>query len=164
MDQNPQEASASIYSRLLAGESADDIAKEFTDALNAAQAQFEEEEKARKQREEEAAKAKAAREAKAAAKKSDMVALVRAFLYFIGKHYPSFGFTVEDVDAMDDEAIHALADLFINILDMQAMMPSKRTFKLNGADLFKPTTARDVELEEAVKRDIFKEAFKMFGL
>lgn len=162
MDQNPQEASASIYSRLLAGESADDIAKEFTDALNTAVEQYEEAE--RKRIEEETAKAKAAREAKAAAKKSAMVDLVTDFLYFIGENYPSFGFTVEDVDAMDDEAIHALADLFINILDMQAMMPSKRTFKLNGADLFKPTTAKEVELEEAVKRDIFKEAFKMFGL
>lgn len=153
-----------IYSRLLAGESADDIAKEFTDALNTAVEQFEEEEKARKQREEEAAKAKAAREAKAAAKKSAMVDLVDRFLYFVGEYYPSFGFTVEDVDAMDDEAIYALADLFIGILDMEQAMPSKRHFKLNGADLFKPTTAKEVEAEEAVKRDIFKEAFKMFGL
>lgn len=162
MDQNPQEASASIYSRLLAGESADDIAKEFTDTLNAAVEQYEETE--RKRLEEEVAKAKAAREIKAAAKKSAMIELVNGFLYFIGEHYPTLGFTVEDVDAMDDEAIYALADLFINILDMQAIMPSKRTFKLNGVDLFKPTTARDIETEEAVKRDIFKEAFKMFGL
>lgn len=151
-----------IYSRLLAGESADDIAKEFTDALNTAVEQYEEAE--RKRIEEETAKAKAAREAKAAAKKSAMVDLVDRFLYFVGEHYPSLGFTVEDVDAMDDEAIYALADLFINILDMQAMMPSKRTFKLNGADLFKPTTAKEIAAEEAVKRDIFKEAFKMFGL
>ena len=151
-----------IYSRLLAGESADDIAKEFTHALNAAVEQYEEAE--RKRIEEETAKAKAAREAKAAAKKSAMVHLVGDFLYFIGEYYPSLGFTVEDVDAMDDEAIFALADLFIGILDMEQAMPSKRHFKLNGADLFKPTAARDVEAEEAVKRDIFKEAFKMFGL
>jgi hypothetical protein len=151
-----------IYSRLLAGETADDIAKEFTDALNTAVEQYEEAE--RKRIEEEAAKAKAARESKAAAKKSAMVDLVDRILYFVGEHYPSLGFTVEDVDAVDDEAIHALADLFINILDMQAAMPSKRTFKVNGVDLFKPTTAKEVEAEEAVKRDIFKEAFKMFGL
>lgn len=151
-----------IYSRLLAGESADDIAKEFTDALNTAVEQYEEAE--RKRIEEETAKAKAARETKAAAKKSAMVDLVDRFLYFVGEYYPSLGFTVEDVDTMDDEVIYALADLFINILDMQAMMPSKRTFKLNGADLFKPTTAKEVETAEAVKRDIFKEAFKMFGL
>lgn len=151
-----------IYSRLLAGESADDIAKEFTDALNSAVEQYEEAE--RKRIEEEAAKAKAARETKAAAKKSAMIELVNAFLYFVGEHYPSLGFTVEDVDAMDDEAIHALADLFINILDMQVAMPSKRSFKLNGVDLFKSTTAKAVEEEKAAKRDIFKEAFKMFGL
>lgn len=151
-----------IYSRLLAGESADDIAKEFTDALNTAVEQYEEAE--RKRIEEEAAKAKALREKKAAEKKGAMVHLVNNFLYFVGEHYPTLGFTVEDVDAMDDEAIHALADLFINILDMQVAMPSKRSFKLNGVDLFKPTTAKEVEEEKAVKRDIFKEAFKMFGL
>ena len=152
-----------IYSRLLAGESADDIAKEFTDALNTAVEQYEEAE--RKRIEEEAAKAKAARAEKAAAKKSAMVDLVDRFLYFVGEYYPALGFTVEDVDAMDDEAIYALADLFINILDMQAMMPSKRTFKMNGVDLFKPIIAKEVEEEEkAAKRDIFKEAFKMFGL
>jgi cation transport regulator ChaB len=151
-----------IYSRLLAGESADDIAKEFTDALNTAIEQYEEAE--RKRIEEEAAKAKAARAEKAAAKKSAMIELVNTFLYFVGEYYPSLGFTVEDVDAMDDEAIYAMADLFINVLDMQAMMPSKRIFKMNGADLFKPTTAKEVEDKEAVKRDIFKEAFKMFGL
>ena len=151
-----------IYSRLLAGESADDIAKEFTDALNTAVEQYEEAE--RKRIEEEAAKAKAAREAKAAEKKSAMIELVNAFLYFIGEYYPALGFTVKDVDAMDDEAIYALADLFIGILDMQSTMPSKRSFKMNGVDLFKPTTAKEVEDKEAVKRDIFKEAFKMFGL
>ena len=150
-----------IYSRLLAGESADDIAKEFTDALNAAQTQFEEEEKARKQREEEAAKAKAAREVKAAAKKSAMVDLVTDFLYFIGEYYPSLGFTVEDVDAMDDEAIHALADLFINIMDMQAIMPSKRTFKLNGVDLFNKAVA---EQKKTVVEDPFAAFFKEMGL
>jgi cation transport regulator ChaB len=151
-----------IYSRLLAGESADDIAKEFTDALNTAVEQYEEAE--RKRIEEETAKAKAAREAKAAQKKGVMVDLVTDFLYFVGEYYPTLGFTVEDVDAMDDEAIHALADLFINILDMQVAMPSKRSFKMNGVDLFKPTTAKEVEDKETVKRDIFKEAFKMFGL
>jgi hypothetical protein len=151
-----------IYSRLLAGETADDIAKEFTDALNTAVEQYEEAE--RKRIEEEAAKAKAARESKAAAKKSAMVDLVDRILHFVGEYYPTLGFTVEDVDAMDDEAIYAMADLFIGILDMQAAMPSKRTFKVNGVDLFKPTTAKEVEAEEAVKRDIFKEAFKMFGL
>lgn len=149
-----------IYSRLLAGESADDIAKEFTDALNSAVEQYE-----RKRIEEEAAKAKAAREAKAAAKKSAMIDLVNKFLYFVGEYYPALGFTVEDVDAMDDEAIYALADLFIGILDMEQAMPSKRSFKMNGADLFKPIIAKEVDKEEkAVKRDIFKEAFKMFGL
>jgi hypothetical protein len=141
----------------LDGESADDIAKEFTDALNAAVEQYEEAE--RKRIEEETAKAKAARESRAAAKKSAMIELVNAFLYFVGEYYPSFGFTVEDVDAMDDEAIYALADLFIMTLDMEQTMPSKRSFKT-----FKPTTAKEAVEEEVVKRDIFKEAFKKFGL
>lgn len=146
-----------IYSRLLDGESAEDIAKAFTDALNAAVEKYEEAE--RKRIEEETAKAKVARESRAAAKKSAMIELVNTFLYFVGEYYPSFGFTVEDVDAMDDEAIYALADLFIGILDMEQAMPSKRSFKM-----FKPTTAKEAVEEETAKRDIFKEAFKMFGL
>lgn len=146
-----------IYSRLLAGESADDIAKEFTDALNTAVEQYEEAE--RKRIEEENAKAKALREKKVVEKRSAMIDLVNRFLYFVGEYYPSFGFTVEDVDAMDDEAIYALADLFIGILDMEQAMPSKRSFKM-----FKPTTAKEAVEEETAKRDIFKEAFKMFGL
>ena len=150
-----------IYSRLLAGESSDDIAKEFTEALNAAIDRIEEEEAARKKAEEEA---KAAREAKTAEKRSAMIDLVNRFLYFVGEYYPSFGFTVEDVDAMDDAAIYALADLFIMTLDMEQALPTRRTFKVNGADLFKPTAAKAVEEEETAKRDIFKEAFKMFGL
>ena len=153
-----------IYSRLLAGESSDDIAKEFTDALNAAIDRIEEEEAERKRIEEENAKAKAAREARTAEKRSAMIDLVNRFLYFVGEYYPSFGFTVEDVDAMDDAAIYALADLFIMTLDMEQALPTRRTFKVNGANLFKPTTAKAVEEEENAKRDIFKEAFKMFGL
>ena len=143
-----------IYSRLLAGESADDIAKEFTDALNTAVEQYEEAE--RKRIEEENAKAKAAREAKTAEKRSAMIDLVNRFLYFVGEYYPSFGFTVEDVDAMDDAAIYALADLFIMTLDMEQAMPAKKTFK--------HAIAQKAETEETAKRDIFKEAFKMFGL
>lgn len=153
-----------IYSRLLAGESSDDIAKEFTDALNAAIDRIEEEEAERKRIEEENAKAKALREKKAVEKKSAMVDLVNTLLYFIGEYYPSFGFTVEDVDAMDDAAIYALADLFIMTLDMEQALPTKRTFKVNDTNLFKPTIAKAEEEEELAKRDIFKEAFKMFGL
>ena len=143
-----------IYSRLLAGESAEDIAKEFTDALNTAVEQYEEAE--RKRIEEETAKAKAAREARTAEKRSAMIDLVNRFLYFVGEYYPSFGFTVEDVDAMDDAAIYALADLFIMTLDMEQAMPAKKTFK--------HAIAQKAETEEPAKRDIFKEAFKMFGL
>jgi hypothetical protein len=122
-----------IYTCLLDGESADNIAKEFTDALNAAVEKYEEAERERKREEEAAVMAKA----KHAAKRAAATKLVSDFLHFIGEYYPSFGFTAAEVDAMEDDSICALTDLLLSLLDMEELMPAKRSFKLNGKDLFR---------------------------
>ena len=125
-----------IYSRLLAGESSEEIAEEMTKALNDALDRIEEEEKARQKREEEAAMAKAKYEEALAAKRATATKLVSDFLHFIGEYYPSFGFTAAEVDAMEDDSICALTDLLLSVLDMEELMPAKRSFKLNGKNLF----------------------------
>lgn len=125
-----------IYSRLLAGESSEEIAEEMTKALNAAIDRIEEEEKIRKQREEEAAMIRAKHEEALAAKRAAAARIVSDLLHFIGEYYPSFGFTAAEVDAMEDDSIRALTDLLLSVLDMEELMPAKRSFKLNGKDLF----------------------------
>jgi len=138
-----------IYSRLLAGESVESIAKELTDALNAAQVKFAEEEAARKAKAEEEAKAKADAEARAAAKRNTLHDLIGATLHFCAAYYPSFGITVEEVDAMDDETLYALTDLALGVLDIEAR---------------KPVAKSKLKVKVAKEPDIFAEFFKAFGL
>jgi hypothetical protein len=134
-----------IYSRLLAGENADDIAAEMAKALNDAQAKKAEEDAKRAMEE-------AAKSAKAVSKREAMVDLVNDALYFCAEFYPSLGLTVEEVDAMDDVTIYAMADMFIGLLDLQTIKPKCKT-KLNV----------DLKLKND-NTDIFEDFFKSLGL
>lgn len=154
-----------IYDRLLAGESADDITKELTDMLNAAQTKFAEEAARKAEEEAKAALAKAERESKKAAKREALKQLIADTIVFIAEYYPAFGITMDAVDELDDETLDALADLLMLTLELESLKPSKRSFKLNGKDLF------DKEVKPAPKaaktktdEDVFNDFFKMLGL
>jgi flagellar hook-length control protein FliK len=158
-----------IYSRLLAGESSDDIAAEMTKALNEALDRIEEEEKARKEAELKAAQDKAAKEAEEAHNKAKMDAakdITTDVLTFCATYYPSFGLTLDD--NVTDEEIEALAALIIMLLDLEAMKPRKK--KAFGDSLFSATKLPvDIELKNEPKKpmttdEVFAEAFKMLGL
>ena len=143
-----------IYSRLLAGESSDDIAAEMTKALNDAIDRLEEEEKARKEAELKAAQEKAAREAANKAKMDAAVSLITHGLTFFATYCPSFGLTLDD--NVSDNEIEALASMFIMLFDLEAMKPRKKL----------PV---DLELKNDPKKpmttdEVFAEAFKMLGL
>ena len=145
-----------IYSRLLAGESSDDIAAEMTKALNDALDRIEEEEKARKEAELKAAQEEAAKEAANRAKMDAAADLVADALVFCATYYPSFGLTLDD--NVTDEEIKALASMVIMLLDLEALRPRKKN-KL-------PV---DIELKSEPKKpmttdEVFAEAFKMLGL
>ena len=126
-----------IYSRLLAGETIDDIMSDLTAQANEAQNRYNEfqkleAERLRLEEEERKLREQAEREAKAIAKHETMVDLINNTLYFIAEHYPSFGYTVEEVDKIDDATIHALANLAIGILDAEeAGSKRKSAFKVN---------------------------------
>ena len=147
-----------IYSRLLAGESSDDIAAEMTKALNEALDRIEEEEKARKEAELKAAQDKAKMDA---AKD-----ITTDILTFCATYYPSFGLALDD--NVTDEEIEALAALIIMLLDLEAMRPRKK--KAFGDSLFSATKLPvDIELKNEPKKpmttdEVFAEAFKMLGL
>lgn len=120
MNKNPQEVSTSIYSRLLAGESIEDIAEEFADELNAAQERYEEEmarraeEEERKRLEEEAAaKAREAEVAAQDAKVADLIHLLLEAMKFCRAHYPEL---VND-EIEEDDDMETLARFLIALLD-----------------------------------------------
>ena len=155
-----------IYSRLLAGESSDDIAAEMTKALNEALDRIEEEEKARKEAELKAAQDKAAKEARNQAKMDAAADIVSDMLVFCATYYPSFGLTLDD--NVSDEEIKALASMIVMLLDLEAMKP-KRGLRAK-ANLFEEAKLPvDIELKSEPKKpmttdEVFAEAFKLLGL
>ncbi len=160
-----------IYDRLLAGESADDIAKELTDMLNAAQTKFAEEAARKAEEEAKAALAKAERESKKAAKREALKQLIADTIVFIAEYYPAFGITMDAVDEVDDETLDALADLLMLTLDLESLKPSKRSFNLNGKDLFgtmdsevKPAPKATKPAKPKTDEDVFNDFFAMLGL
>lgn len=146
-----------IYSRLLAGENADDIAAEMAKALNDAQVKMAEEAARKAEEEAKAAMEKAAIEEKKKMKREMLAELIAEAFVFISEYYPSFGITPEEVDELTDETLYALADLFIMLLDLEVLKPSKRTLKLNGKNLFNKPAAKQIE-------DPFAAFFKEMGL
>ena len=163
-----------IYSRLLAGESSEDIAAEMTKALNDALDRIEAEEKARAEEEARKAREAAEREAKKAAKREQLADIITETLYFCAEFYPSLGITTEEVDQMSDETIDALADMFLMLLDVEiakktrkplhtAMKLGPMTFPFHAP---KATIAEDVErglrskgnaMDEAAVQDVLKD-------
>lgn len=138
-----------IYSRLLAGEEADAIAREFTDELNAAQARVAEEAARKAEEETRVAAEKAKREAAAE--------ILDDILVFCALYYPSFGLTLDD--KVSDEELYALTDLVLLLLDLEAKQPSKHKISI------KSSKSRDQESDKPLTtKDIFADAFKMFGL
>ena len=146
-----------IYSRLLAGESSDDIAAEMTKALNEAIDRIEEEEKARKAKEEEEARAAEAKAVHAKVKREAVAAILVDIFNFCATHYPSLGLTMED--KVSDEELYALADVILMVLDLEAMKPANRKASI------KLSKSRNQETDKPLTTDdIFVNAFKMFGL
>jgi hypothetical protein len=143
-----------IYSRLLAGENVDDIAKEITDMLNAAQAKFAEEAARKAEEEAKAAAEKEAKEARNRAKMDAAADLVSDALAFCATYYPSFGLTLDD--NVSDEEIKALASMIIMLLDLEAARPVKRSFKIKNCKL---PAGLELNTDE-----VFAEAFKMLGI
>ena len=156
-----------LYSRPLAGESADDIAKEFTDMLNAAQTKLAEEAARKAEEEAKAALAKAERESKQAAKREKLKQILADTIVFIAEYYPALGITMDMVYELDDETLNVLVDLLMMSLDLEALRPSKRSFKLNGKDLF-GNMDKEIKPVPSVAKpktedDVFKDFFAMMG-
>ena len=158
--------SNSLYEQLKAGTSAEDIAAAFAEELNKAEEQLrverEAEEKAK-------AAALAAQRAAEAVKIDEAATLLRRVVAFVSHYYPSLG--LEDEDLTEDE-YRALAELLLLMLDLEAMKPAKRQFKMKSYTEPVAKVEADAPVEKTALDDFFTETtpdpfadfFKAFGL
>ena len=158
--------SNSLYEQLKSGTSAEDIAAAFTAELNKA------EERVRVEREAEAAK-----QAEKATKVDDAVALLCAIVDFVSRYYPSL---VPEGAELSEEDYRTLAKLLLLTLDLEAIKPAKRSFKIKNYtkptsdiiedDTCTATVPRAVRGQRAEANPIdevcdpFADFFKAFGL
>ena len=148
-----------IYNRLKNGETSEDIAAEFTKALNEAQARMAKEAALKAEADARAALEKAEREAKATARTNEMVALINEGLGFCAKWYPEL-FT--DGSDWDDADIKPIAELILLLLDTEAMKYNKLPkvkVEVKTVPKSKETAAKTRD-----NTDAFAEFFKAFGL
>ena len=165
--------SNSLYEQLKAGASAEDIAAAFAEELNKAEEQVrverEEEEKARA---EEKAKAErvAAQRAKDAIKVDEAATLLHKLVAFISYYYPSLG--LEDDEDLTEDDYRVLAELVLLMLDLEALKPAKRQFKLKASNEPVAKVEADKPIAKPALDDFFTETtpdpfadfFKAFGL
>lgn len=152
-----------IYSRLLAGESMEDIMEDLTAQANEAQTRYDEfkrleEERLRLEEAERKMREAAEREAKNAAKREQLTDIITSTLHFCAEFYPSLGITTEEVDSMSDETVDALVELFLMMLDMETTKKTRESLRTSmklGPMTF-PFHAPKATISEA-KNDTVKE-------
>ena len=139
-----------LYEQLKSGASAEDIAAAFAKELNEAEDRIRAEEEAELKRMEE--------ELNRSEKRAGVIAMLDSAVHVLSTWYPSFGINYEEISEDD---LDALADLVIALLDLEALKPAKRSFKLKS---YKTPEAK-VEADSApAKEDPFALFFKTFGL
>ena len=134
-----------LYNLLASGHSPDEIAAQFTQALNDAEARLKKEEEELKAREAEAAKRKELE----ANKRADFMAAVESLLTTIGRHYPDLA--IEPTD----EVCGPIADLIIMSIDIEGLR-NRHHISLD----VKPVRVKMADTE----KDVFKRFFEQFGL
>lgn len=165
-----------IYSRLLAGESMEDIMGDLTAQANEAQERYKEfkrmeEERLRLEEAERKIREDAEREAKNAAKREQLTDIITSTLHFCAEFYPSLGITTEEVDNMSDETVDALAELFLMMLDMETAKKTRNplrtaiklgpmTFPFHApkATLERSLRSTSNTMDEAAVQDVLKDA------
>jgi hypothetical protein len=114
----------------------------------------------------------AEREAKNAIKRGQLTDIITDTLYFCAEFYPSLGITTEEVDNMSDEAVDALVELFLMLLDLEVAQKTRKPLRTSmklGPMTFpfhapKATIAEDGlrstsnTMDEAAVQDVLKDA------
>jgi hypothetical protein len=144
--------SNSLYEQLKAGSSAEDIAAAFTAELNKAEEQLRAEREAEEK----------AKVAKQAVKLDEAATLLRKLVAFISYYYPSLG--LEDDEDLTEDEYRALAELVLLMLDLEAMKPAKRQFKMKSFNQPVAKIEADKPVEKPALDDPFASFFKAFNL
>ena len=134
-----------LYNLLASGHTPDEVAAQFTQALNDAEKRLKKEEEERKAREAEAA----LRKEQEAAKRADFMDATANLLTTIGRHYPDLAIEVTD------EVCGPIADLIIMSIDLENLRGSRHI----NLDV-KPVKVRMADTD----KDVFAKFFKQFGL
>ena len=134
-----------LYNLLASGHTPDEVAAQFTQALNDAEARLKKEDEERKAREAEVA----ARQQLEANKRADFMEVVEYLLAAIGTHYPDLA-----IEATD-EVCGSIADLIIMSLDLEGLC-GKRHISLD----VKPVKVKMAGTD----KDAFAKFFEQFGL
>ena len=134
-----------LYNLLASGHTPDEVAAEFTQALNDAEARLKKEQEELKAREAEAAKRKELE----ATKRADFMDATAKLLAVIGKHYPELTFEITD------DITGPIAGLIIMSIDLENLRPN-RHINLE----VKPVKVRMADTD----KDVFAKFFKQFGL
>lgn len=134
-----------LYNLLASGHTPDEVAAQFTQALNDAEARLKKEDEERKAREAETA----ARKEMEANRRADFMEVVKHLLVTIGKYYPDLA-----IETTDD-TIGPITDLIIMSMDLENLC-DKRHIDLD----VKPVKVKMVDAD----KDVFATFFKQFGL
>lgn len=134
-----------LYNLLASGHTPDEVAAQFTQALNDAEARLKKEEEELKAREAEAK----ARKVQEATKRADFMDATANLLATIGKHYPDFAIEITD------DVTGPIADLIIMSIDLESLRPN-RHINLE----VKPVKVKMADTD----KDVFKRFFEQFGL
>lgn len=134
-----------LYNLLASGHTPDEVAAQFTQALNDAEKRLEQEKQELKAREAEAAKRKELE----ATKRADFMNATTGLLDVIGKHYPDLAIEVTD------NITGPIADLIIMSIDLEGLR-GRRPVKLE---------VKPVKIDKTQNiDDVFSHFFKRFGL
>ena len=134
-----------LYNLLASGHTPDEVAAQFTQALNDAEARLKKEEEELKAREAEAK----ARKVQEATKRADFMDATANLLATIGKHYPDFAIEITD------DVTGPIADLIIMSIDLESLRPN-RHINLE----VKPVKVKMADTD----KDVFTKFFNQFGL
>ena len=134
-----------LYNLLASGHTPDEVAAQFTQALNDAEKRLQREEEERKAREAEAK----ARQVHEAVKRADFMQATAGLLEVIGRHYPDLAIEVTD------EVCGPIADLIIMSIDLESLRGNRHI----SLDV-KPVKVKMADTD----KDVFAKFFKQFGL
>lgn len=129
-----------LYNLLASGKTAEELAAEFTQNLNKAEAQYKADMEAKRNSE---------------ARRNEMAELIRAIETYLIKYFPNY---TGEAKPLSDETLNIVTDTILNLLDVEEAKSKKKVHKIVVGDHNVDFSA-DLDSNAA-----FAEFFEAFGL